>query len=370
MFSPNDEYLSYYKSNTSCSYSKYDLINPAHGEDRLDYKDVQYYFYDDSFTKLDWKEPKESIDTLYKLRAEQLRDKYSKIVLEVCNIDGINTLVSFLKNNISVDEVFLYYTRGDTRSQYNNEIRINIVPKIQELQKHFNFYFRPIECDGYFIDKMWNEWAKDLLPWLENGPWTGNGLIHKNLLELVPEYDGEKNLGVIFSNGKPFVFPKLNVFRFCDILNPIHFIKDICPYSNEDFYWYPSSKIVIKQAHLVNQWANKNKNYMNMVVPHEQNKYDYVPLSLTNKTIYPDIKASTFQHFTSMTRSKYDIKTRCGISNAYSPQSWLYFENYSIKDVLLDTMKTLEKTVDSCWLEGKDIYDGLKPIWSRDYNLM
>ena len=101
MFVPNDQYLSYYKSDNICLYSKYDFV-------KLPYDKPYYHFYDDSFRDISWIEPTETLDTLYKLRAQELRDKYSKLALEVCNIDGFNTLVSFLKHNIKVDEVFFY----------------------------------------------------------------------------------------------------------------------------------------------------------------------------------------------------------------------------------------------------------------------
>ena len=228
---------------------------------------------------------------------------------------------------------------------------MNIVPKIQELQNHFNFYFRPIECDGYYIEKMWNNYIKNNLMYIENGPWTGDTVIHKDLLDLVPEYRVE-NLGVIYSNGKPFVFPEKNVFRFCDISPNIDFIKDLCEYNNEDFYWSPDTKIVIKQAYLVNQWANKHKNYLQMIPKLEYNNHGYVPLKLINRVIYPSIKENTFKYYSSPIHVKYDIKAFCMTTHTSSPQAWLYRENYSIKDTLINTISIVEKNIDSSFIKN------------------
>jgi hypothetical protein len=369
MFVPNDQYLSYYQYKDICSYSKFDLIKPGYGENRAIYDETYYHFYDESFKAISWKEPTETIDNLYKLRAQELRDKYSKLALEVCNIDGFNTLVSFIKHNIKVDEVFFYYSSLDDISQYSKELEVSIYPKIKELQNHFNFFFRGIECGEYYKEKMWDDTTKTLLSWLENGPWTGNSLIHKHLLELVPEYD-INGLGVIYSNGKPFVFPKENAFRFCDILNPIDFIKDYCKYDSEDFYWYPGSKIVVKQAHMVKQWADKHKNYMNMLPTVDQIDEEYVPLRLTNRVIYPDIKENMFPYNAMSVRSKYDIRARCSYSQLFaSPQSWLHWHGHSIANEITNNMKYLQKTVHKSWMKTYDIYDGLKPVWSRLYIL-
>ena len=91
MFVPNDQYLSYYQYKDICSYSKFDIIRPAYGEKRAIYDETHYHFYDDSFRAISWIEPTETLDTLYKLRAQELRDKYSKLALEVCNIDRKST---------------------------------------------------------------------------------------------------------------------------------------------------------------------------------------------------------------------------------------------------------------------------------------
>lgn len=73
--------------------------------------DVEYHYFDSVYSSLSWKnEPKESLEELYKRRAEQLREKYDYIVLAYSGgADSCNVLDSFLNNNIPIDEVVTTY---------------------------------------------------------------------------------------------------------------------------------------------------------------------------------------------------------------------------------------------------------------------
>jgi len=68
---------------------------------------VEWYFFDDVFTKLNWKqEPAQSLDELYRIRAQQIRDRYDYVIV-FCSggSDSNNVIRTFLNNKIRVDEV-------------------------------------------------------------------------------------------------------------------------------------------------------------------------------------------------------------------------------------------------------------------------
>lgn len=73
--------------------------------------DVTYHFLDSVYGSLDWsKEPTESLDELYKQRAQQLRDKYDYLILSFSGGgDSYNVLRSFIDNGIHLDEVVSWY---------------------------------------------------------------------------------------------------------------------------------------------------------------------------------------------------------------------------------------------------------------------
>lgn len=71
--------------------------------------EIQFYYNDDVFTKIDWKiNIPFSISDLYRLRAQQLRDKYKYLILRYSGgSDSTQALESFLKNNILLDEIIV-----------------------------------------------------------------------------------------------------------------------------------------------------------------------------------------------------------------------------------------------------------------------
>lgn len=68
---------------------------------------LRYHFFDEVYESLDWsKEPTETIEQLYKERAQQIRDEYSYVALAYSGgSDSECVLHSFLSNNIHLDEV-------------------------------------------------------------------------------------------------------------------------------------------------------------------------------------------------------------------------------------------------------------------------
>ena len=69
--------------------------------------EVSFYYNDHVFDKFDWGIPVDiSLDRLYTFRAQQLRDKYKKLILSFSGgTDSIQVLNTFLKNRIHLDEI-------------------------------------------------------------------------------------------------------------------------------------------------------------------------------------------------------------------------------------------------------------------------
>jgi len=78
-------------------------------DDNLEYdpSKCHLWFNDDIFSAFDWtQEPDVDIKTLYKLRAEQLRDQYDNIILFYSGGSDSNQMLSaFIENNIHIDEI-------------------------------------------------------------------------------------------------------------------------------------------------------------------------------------------------------------------------------------------------------------------------
>jgi hypothetical protein len=69
--------------------------------------DITWDFHNDTFNRINWtSEPNLSLDVLYKMRAQQIRDQYDYVIV-MCSggADSTNVIKSFLNNNIFVDEI-------------------------------------------------------------------------------------------------------------------------------------------------------------------------------------------------------------------------------------------------------------------------
>jgi hypothetical protein len=72
---------------------------------------VKYLFLNSTYRSLNWRiEPKETMEDLYKLRAQQIRSKYDYVFLFYSGgADSTNILDTFMDNNIPLDEVVTCY---------------------------------------------------------------------------------------------------------------------------------------------------------------------------------------------------------------------------------------------------------------------
>ena len=92
-----------------------------------DTSDLRYEFENDVFDSIDWsQEPPEDLETLYRRRAEQLRDTYDYVLLAYSGgSDSTNMLRAFVDNRIYPDEVQSSVVAGNGFSEnFNTNIEI------------------------------------------------------------------------------------------------------------------------------------------------------------------------------------------------------------------------------------------------------
>lgn len=113
----------YWSINSSYFINKAECLRYA-TQNNVSFENIKYHFFDDVFsTTIKQKEPTESLEKLYTLRAKQLRDQYKYIVLAYSGgADSDNVLNSFLNNNIHIDEIVTFYP----------------IQAIEKLKPHFN----------------------------------------------------------------------------------------------------------------------------------------------------------------------------------------------------------------------------------------
>jgi hypothetical protein len=144
----NEEHRGYWSVNDSIYFfNKFEALRYASS---LKSTSVKYHYFDDFYNNLNWSiEPTETLDNLYKLRAQNLRDKYDYLVLSFSGgADSTNVLNTFVKNGIHLDEVFTSYpkslmekihTKFDKNQRFHGDSPFEyyeaVLPRLKQLEK-------------------------------------------------------------------------------------------------------------------------------------------------------------------------------------------------------------------------------------------
>jgi hypothetical protein len=367
----------------------------------------QWDFNDAVFSSYNWKkEPSNSLNDLYRIRASQLREKYDYIVLMYSGgADSANVLSSFINNNIKLDEVASYINysaTGNKNNWLNEEITKVAIPNIEHIKEtHPWLIHRLIDLTDLTLDYFKNLNSKFDWIYETNMMLTPNNVCRESLPLKIKEWkdiiDSGKKLCILWGKDKPRIIHNNNkfIFRFIDIIDDAATVKSIAgqqPYVDELFYWTPDlPEIVIKQAHVI-------KNYLSLVGIEE------LPFVYPNQFVHPvdqDTVQLTMLPFIEEKKSdlafriindkKYwltshgvhsliypgwDINTlTCGKSPStiFSNRDMWFFnieEQNPIRQNWITGLDKLWKSLPDYWKNNiNDISKGVKACWSRDYYL-
>ena len=95
--------IGYYSVGNTRYSSKFEAVMAAQPKN----ESISWNFFDEILSKVNWEvEPNITLDNLYRIRAQQIRDQYDYIIV-FCSggADSNNVIRTFLNNNIRVDEV-------------------------------------------------------------------------------------------------------------------------------------------------------------------------------------------------------------------------------------------------------------------------
>ena len=252
----------------------------------------QWIFNHDVYGSIDWTIPiEESLLSIYRRRAQQLRDQYDYLVLYFSGgADSMNILHAFMDNNIFLDEIVMQLPKlvepklNDqdlTNGNIHSEIKYSAVPFLQKYISQLSgtrityqdFSKNVIEL----LEK--DDWA-DLVPMTTNITVSGIGrqlapLAEQHILTMCGQ---GRRVAQILGIDKPLVwYDGKNYLGFFLDLNVTHSpAVDIAYmhkqddligryYTTELFYWTPDMpEIVIKQCQEIkkNCEADRAKQYL------------------------------------------------------------------------------------------------------------
>ena len=274
---------------------------------------LNFYYNDHIFGKINWTlEPSIDISLLYKLRAQQIRDKYKYVILSFSGgSDSTQMLWSFVKNNIFVDEIqisncFEMTKKLDRNYMYSDkdlktflEFDYAAFPVLQQISKlspktkitiydSSDFLYKQISNNKF--DSLGNSTIKHQIPRLttSSGPsmqWW-NMFYENNTFK----YKDKDSVCIVRGIEKPGLEIRNNnlFFTFSDttLIATASFNKGELPktYTTEDFFWTPDFPLIpIKQSHLIKRKLESDKNFYDFFT---KNKTELIKFN--EKVISPD----------------------------------------------------------------------------------
>ena len=298
----------YFQVGNFKTYSKLEAIDIQHVTGQW----PKWYFNDEIFNQYNWfLEPLTDIDTLYQMRARQIREAYDYCVLFFSGgADSTNILSSWYAAGCQMDEIVVMHT-NDVREEHINknydwgsEIQQVTQPIINQLRKQgHTFKYREIYTPDLILEYI--KQVKENYFYYSNHCLSPNSPFKSILREKIDDYrkiiDSGKRLCFIHGIEKPHITVDKNsgqwFFSFTDQLDTC-----VSPYVQERynqgwydelFYWTPDlPELPIKQAHITKRFCetvNDKSFYQVKPTGHGYNftLKMYLTLNATRKLLYP-----------------------------------------------------------------------------------
>jgi hypothetical protein len=327
---------------------------------------IQWEFNTDAYRNLNWRKSSgASLSTLYRLRAEQLRNQYDYLVLAFSGgSDSYTVLRSFIDNNIHLDEIVCDWPLSQTEQlkisadaspeNYNSEWALAIKPVLEYVQQHHP-KIKITVTDS--LQSLSNEDHEDTCTLTQIHNYVSIKRYRKILERIRTLSDQHRNVALVLGIDKPRMYVDKNVFcvYFSDAACWIK--SSIGKYTRnvEYFYWTPNMpEIVLEQAHTIYQHVLQNKNSVAFLTSSEHNR-DFV-----KSLIYPLWNPKIFQ-------------ANKGSSLIYNEQyAWFFSKQKTIEIQSWESsMTTRLNLVDSKYLDffNDRRFLGYKECYSRRYPL-
>lgn len=236
--------------------------------------EVRWIFNDDVYGNINWAIPiEESLESLYLRRAKQIRETYDYVILYYSGgADSHNVLMSFIDNNLLIDEIVMEIPEMD-RNNFNDydttsrnvygEIDYVATPRLKEIQHrlHSSTKIRYADFSKPVIEIL----NKD--DWFEKTPTNayltlgqiGRQHLHATDTNIITLTDKGKKVCQLYGVDKPLVmFDGEQYYAYFADASASH-VNPLIPETakfyeaaTEFFYWTPDMpEIVVKQAQMI-----------------------------------------------------------------------------------------------------------------------
>lgn len=273
-------------------------------------------FHDDWFSKFDWTiEPDQTLESLYAMRCQQIRDKYDYLVLHYSGgSDSHNMLTFFYLNNIHVDEILvawpISYFENHTKpgldksaAHSHNEWFHVVKPDLEWIRKNLpktkiTLYDYTDDMVNFNVDQDWILHAGEHI-----NPNITNRIQRYYQISDINLYDRHK-IGHLYGIDKPLVFKEGSnwYLSFLDSMIGIQAshkpIFDRHTHINvEFFYWSPDLPLLlIKQAHMIKKYYDLHPESLHLATFKKKTlALKEQERDLSRSVVYPHWRKSIFQ---------------------------------------------------------------------------
>lgn len=343
---------------------------------------VKWVFNNNIYKKIDWSVPiNYTLEDLYRLRAQQLREQYDYLVLYFSGgADSANILHAFLKNGIFLDEIVMQYPKNydqlanssdQSANNFYSEVPHSAVPILDELKNllHPKTVIRYQDLAKSAVEVYKKDNWFELLPLGTNIAITGAARQHAQLSDahILKLCDQEIHVAQILGVDKPLVtFNGDNYYAYFLDSSATHSppvdLNQLEGYSKfyhcEFFYWTPNMpEIVVKQAQEIKRMAE-----LNPVIKQSVSSHSHLDKmrNVLHPIIYPSYVHIPFQ------------TAKSNVGSIKRPIDKWFWDTASdlVKNNYLEGIKYLDQNIDSLHFNGVDIYSGgLSGIASDFYRL-
>jgi len=269
-------------------------------------------FNEQVFSKYTWSiEPTESLEELYRHRAQSIRDRYDYVIISYSGgADSHNVAESFVRNGLRIDELVNRFSGNkiDTsrrdRSPDNqaNEAVWAATPGYERLC-NLQPDLKITRWD--WSEDLVNEWAVAPKSIYDINYPSPNAHIKHRLLEKCHAPLGSKVV-VVYGVDKPHITYENGHFYMSFMDEIVHgqtawMDHDASGSDCELFYWSPESiKLLIKQGHVVKKWFQSHPEMLWLLSPGHPNRQLYY--DIVNGLVYPWHDPQIWQCFKQSTR--------------------------------------------------------------------
>jgi hypothetical protein len=269
--------------------------------------EVQWHYNDEVFSKQNWiVEPEKNIRTMYRERAQAIRDKFDYVVVMFSGgADSTTVLDSFIDNGIPVDEIFMNYwikyQPEKEKSFMNAEITYSALPYLkQKLPTGWNTLVRLYDPSDFMLEHLKDkEFRQNSYHEVNNVHNLQMISVHYNLHRRFQKYidliESGKKIGFIWGEAKPRINYDLDknkhYFYFEDHYahapQPRDQIANDPSCNHEQFFDDPGhAEIKVKQAHLILKTLKQVQHRSDIFIEGSDKSRDSPAVTFHNNQLY------------------------------------------------------------------------------------